>query len=304
MELFRTPNIDFIKHRKKFYALSIGLAIFTVGALVARRGLNPGIDFAGGTLVQVSFAQPVDVGALRDSLNAAKLTGASIQTDSARTTAIIRFRLEGGRDQEALARGVTDTLKKSFPDNPVDPAKTRVDYVGPVVGKHLMVQAAWAVFFSLLGISIYVAFRFNKMVWGLAGVLALIHDVFLTVGFLSFMGREFSVTVVAALLTLAGYSINDTIVIYDRIRENMRQRRKESLDVLINRSCNETLSRTVITSFTVFLVLLSLLIFGGEVLRDFSLAMTFGVVVGSYSTIFVASAMVYDWQTKGKPASR
>jgi preprotein translocase SecF subunit len=152
----------------------------------------------------------------------------------------------------------------------------------------------------MLGIAVYVGFRFKSLVWGVSGVVALVHDVILAVGFLSLFHREISITVVAALLTLAGYSINDTIVIFDRIRENirLRGRGKEPLDVLIDRSCNETLSRTIITSLTVFLVLIALLVFGGEVIRDFSLALTFGVVVGTYSSIFIASPIVYLWVTR------
>ena len=185
-------------------------------------------------------------------------------------------------------------MKNAFPDNPF--LVERVDIVGPVVGQHLVNQAALAFVFSMLGISIYVAFRFKRWVWGITGVFALVHDVFFTVGFMAILGREMSVTVMAALLTIAGYSINDTIVVFDRIREHLRSRQKQPLDQLMNRSFNETLSRTIITSLTVFLVLIALLIFGGEVIRDFTLAMTFGVVVGTYSSIFVASAMVYDWQ--------
>jgi preprotein translocase subunit SecF len=166
-------------------------------------------------------------------------------------------------------------------------------------------QSLLAVVFSLLGIIIYVAFRFKNWVWGAAGVLALAHDVFLTVGFLSVTDRELTITVIASLLTLAGYSINDTIVIFDRIRENLRMRRKEPLDALINRSLNETLSRTIITSGMVFFVLLALLFFGGEVLNDFAAALTFGVVVGSYSTWFIAVPLVFDWQTRrARPPQR
>ncbi|HNF58972.1 MAG TPA: protein translocase subunit SecF, partial [Elusimicrobiota bacterium] len=158
-----------------------------------------------------------------------------------------------------------------------------------------------AVLITNLLLLVYVAFRFRNWIWGVSGVFALVHDIFLALGFMALTGREISITVVAALLTLAGYSINDTIVIFDRIRENIRLRgrhSKEPLDVLINRSCNETLSRTIITSLTVFIVLLSLLFLGGEVIRDFSLALTFGVIVGSYSTIFIATPMVYLWQRK------
>lgn len=164
-----------------------------------------------------------------------------------------------------------------------------------------MGKALWAIVLSMLGIIVYVAFRFRNWIWGASGVIALIHDVFLALGFMALTGREVSITVIAALLTLAGYSINDTIVIFDRIRENLRLKgrsSKESLDQVINRSLNETLSRTIITSLTVFIVLMSLLFLGGEVIRDFALALTFGVVVGSYSTLFIATPLVYLWQSR------
>jgi preprotein translocase subunit SecF len=293
MEFFKTPNIDFVGKRKYFYALSAILAVLTVGSIILHKGVNPSIDFAGGTLVQGFFKTPVQLGDVRKSLSDAGLEGAELQSVPFHNAVIVRFK-EGLLAKEMAGNQVSDLFAKTFVDNPF--TVERVEFVGPVVGKHLMVQTLWAIIFSLAGICIYVAFRFKRWVWGATGVLALIHDVFLTVGFMSVSGREMSVTVVAALLTLAGYSINDTIVIFDRIRENLRARRKEPLDVLINRSLNETLSRTIITSLTVFIVLLSLLFFGGQVLSDFSVALTFGVVVGSYSTLFIATPLVYDWQ--------
>lgn len=297
MRFLQNTTIDFIGKRKYFYALSLGLVLMTIGSLIYHRGLNPSIDFSGGTLVQGSFAKPVEVREIRRVLSQGGFTGVDIQSIPLQNEVIIRLKsIEQARMQ--VGSQVTDLLVKGFSDNSF--TSQRVEFVGPVVGRHLMAQASWSMILSLLGICLYVGFRFRKLVWGITGVIALIHDVFLTVGFMSIFGREMSITVMAALLTLAGYSINDTIVIFDRIRENLRNsRKKEDLAVLMNRSMNETLSRTIITSLTVFFVLLSLLFFGGEVLRDFSLAMTFGVLVGSYSTIFIASAMVHDWQ-KGR----
>jgi preprotein translocase SecF subunit len=235
----------------------------------------------------------VPLGDVRSALDKSGLGGGDLQSIPDRNAVIIRFKSEA-HAKEQVGGQITDALNKAFPDNAFQ--VERVDFVGPVVGRHLIWQAVLAFVFSMLGISVYVAFRFKRWVWGITGVFALLHDVFFTVGFMAVLGREMSVTVMAALLTIAGYSINDTIVIFDRIRENLRARRKEPLDQLLNRSFNETLSRTIITSLTVFLVLVALLVFGGEVIRDFALAMTFGVVVGTYSSIFIASAMVYDWQ--------
>jgi preprotein translocase subunit SecF len=293
IEFFKTPSFDLIGKRKIFYWISTGMAIFSILAIIYRKGLNPGIDFAGGTLIQGSFKSSVRLGDIRTALDKAQLGGGELQTIPDRNAVIIRFRSEA-HAKEQVGNQITEAMKDTFPDNPF--LVERVEIVGPVVGQHLVNQAVLAFVFSMLGISVYVAFRFKRWVWGITGVFALVHDVFFTVGFMAILGREMSVTVMAALLTIAGYSINDTIVVFDRIREHLRSRQKLPLDQLMNRSFNETLSRTIITSLTVFLVLIALLIFGGEVIRDFAIAMTFGVVVGTYSSIFVASAMVYDWQ--------
>lgn len=292
MEFFKAPNIDFVGKRKFFYGLSILLGGLTVASLFLK-GTNPSIDFTGGTLIQGYFESPVSLNDVRNSLSKASLEGGELQSVPFRNAIIVRFK-QGALAKETAGDQVTRAFASSFSGNAF--TVERVEFVGPVVGRHLMLQTLWAILASLGGICLYVAIRFKRWVWGVTGVFALIHDVFLTMGFMSLAGREMSVTVVAALLTLAGYSINDTIVIYDRIRDNLRARRKEPLDVLINRSLNETLSRTIITSLTVFIVLSSLLFFGGQVLRDFSIALTFGVVVGSYSTIFIATPLVYDWQ--------
>jgi preprotein translocase subunit SecF len=297
MEFTHGAHINFIGLRKYFYALSALLALATVAALGARRGLNPGIDFAGGTLVQGFFKDPVALKDVRAALEKGHLSGGELQSVPGHNAVIIRFKTQHEAKEKSGDLAV-QAFAAAFPANPFQ--VERVEFVGPVVGRHLMKRAWLAFLFSMGGIAVYVALRFRRWVWGWAGVLALCHDVFLTVGFMAVLGKEMSISVMAALLTLAGYSINDTIVIFDRIRENLRARRKEPLDVLMNRSCNQTLSRTVITSLTVFIVLTSLLLFGGEVIRDFALAMTFGVVVGSYSTIFIASAMVYDWQKNRK----
>jgi preprotein translocase subunit SecF len=292
MQLFKTvPSIDFMNRRKFFYALSGALVAATLAFLLLK-GPRLSIDFTGGTLVEGSFKNPVGLEDVRKALSSSGLS-ADLQSVPDRNAVIIRNK-SGAKEE--LATQITSALNKAFPDNAFE--IQRAEFVGPVVGRHLLKQSFWAVLFSMAGIILYVAFRFKNWVWGVTGVLALFHDVIVTMGFMTIMGRELSVTVIAALLTLAGYSINDTIVIFDRIRENLRgsRRSKEPLDGLINRSLNETLSRTLITSLMVFFVLLALLFFGGDVLRDFSLALTFGAIIGSYSTWFVATPMVFDWQ--------
>jgi preprotein translocase subunit SecF len=296
LELIKTPHFDFLKYRRFFFALSAALALTGVISLVAHKGPNFSIDFTGGTLMQGYFKEPVPLDQIRKSLGDADLGGAELQSVPNHNAVIIRYKEAEHKDKDELATQVTAALTKTFAGNPFE--IERVEFVGPVVGRHLVKQAFWAIVLSMLGIVVYVAFRFKNWIWGFSGVFALVHDVFITLGFLSVINREVSLTVIAALLTLAGYSINDTIVIFDRIRENIRARRKETLAELINRSLNETLTRTIITSLTVFLVLLSLLFFGGEVIRDFSVALTFGVVIGSYSTLFIATPMVYAWQMR------
>lgn len=301
MELFKTPNFNYIKYHKLFFGLSALLALLSVGALVSRGKNILSIDFTGGTLIQGSFEKSVvPMDKVRTALTEGGLVGAELQSVPLHNAFILRFKTkQSDADRQDVETKVKEIFAQKFLDNPF--VVERAEFVGPVVGRHLMGKASLAIFFSMLGIVIYVAVRFKNWIWGVSGVFALVHDVFLSAGFMAITGREISITVIAALLTLAGYSINDTIVIFDRIRENIRLRgraNKEPLDALINRSCNETLSRTIITSLTVFLVLICLLVFGGEVIRDFALALTFGVVVGSYSTIFIATPMVYLWQTK------
>ncbi|MBN1823567.1 MAG: protein translocase subunit SecF [Endomicrobiales bacterium] len=265
-------------------------------SLVLKGGPNLGIDFKGGVLLQLSFSQSMDLDTLRGTLTSGGIDGFELQSTS-RDWIIIRVK-KTDITQDELSEKLLAILKEKFPDITVNIEST--EYVGPAVGRHLFKQAFFAIIFSLLGIIVYVAFRFHSGIWGTAGVLALAHDVFLVLGLFSILDKEITLTVVAALLTLAGFSINDTIVIFDRIRENTRLLVKEELGNIINRSVNETLSRTIITSLTVFFVVLTLFLFGGDVIHDFAFALLIGVVVGSYSTIFVASPIVYEWQMMRK----
>ncbi len=296
MQFLKDTKVDFIKGKYICYGISAALMVFTLFLLVTR-GPSMSIEFTGGTLLQVGFKDLPEIESLRATLNKDGWDGFALQSQPSENTLIVRVK-QGEQSKDDIAAKLMASLKKEYPDN-VKPAPDRIEFVGPVIGKKLAFDALKAIFGSLLVIVVYVAIRFKNWIWGVVGVLALAHDVFITFGLLMFLNREITLVVVAALLTLAGYSINDTIVIFDRVRENLRSSRKESLKDLYNRSINETLSRTVITSFIALLSAGSLF-FAGEVIRDFALTMTFGVVIGSYSTIFVAIGLIHQWEMARK----
>lgn len=294
LEILKQTHFKFIEKRRFFFGLSGLLILISIVSLILHKGPRLGLDFTGGWLVQMRFEKPVALSSLRAILREGGLD-AALQDFADQKTVILR--MAGGQDAN-ISLILSEILKTKMPGEPFE--IIRSEFVGPTIGRHLFTQTFYALFWSFVGIVVYVAFRFKSGIWGVAGVLAIVHDVFITVGLLSVLNKEFTVTVIAALLTLAGYSINDTIVIFDRMRENLRIHRKLTLGELINLSVNETLSRSIITSLTVFLVLVALFFFGGEVIHDFSLALLFGVAIGSYSTIFVASPIVYEWEMRGK----
>ncbi len=306
LEIISKTNFDFIGKRYSLFSVSGALIAISIISLVMKGGPKWGLDFTGGNLVEVRFSSPVSSEEVRASLAGAGMDRSEIQSVPAQNAYIIRTPLEAqSRDMAQstmtattsaadTGKKIKDALSASFPSNSVN--LLRMEYVGPAVGAHLKKQAMWAVIFSFLGIILYVAFRFHSGVWGASGILALAHDVFVTVGLLSVLDKEVTITVVAALLTIAGYSINDTIVIFDRMREKMRFLRTEPLSDIINASLNETLSRTIITSLTVLLVVLALFFFGGAVIHDFALCMVWGVLVGCYSTLAIAAPMVFEWE--------
>jgi len=289
-------EIEFIAPRRLFFLVSGALVLASIVMLVSGR-LKLGIDFTGGTVVQMGFKQNVDTAQLRAAL-AGRFPGVDVQSVAA----------QGPYIREYIVR-VNDSAEKSQTEKRVSEAVAaqgipfevmRVEYVGPTIGRHLQNRAFQAIGFSLLGIIVYVAFRFKSSVWGVAGVVALAHDVLLTLGFLMLMNREITLVVIAALLTLVGYSINDSIVVFDRIRENMRLNRTDPLDRVMNRSLNQTLTRTILTSATTLVAVGMLYVLGNEVIKDFALTMLFGCIVGTYSSIYVASAMVLEYRTLGK----
>ena len=293
--LIKKTNIDFIAKRHIFFAIS-ALLIGAGVVSMAMKGLNLGLDFTGGTLLQVRFASPVRTEQVREAMSKAGLE-TSIQSFNDRNA--YQIKVKGAQDK---VNEISDKIMASFSANLPGNAFTeeRRDYVGPVVGRDLAKKALFAMVLSLFGIIIYVAFRFSNPVWGAAGVLAIFHDVLVTAGAMSITNREIDLVIVAALLTIAGYSINDTIVIFDRMRDNIRMFPKMQLGKLVNTSVNETLSRTLITNFTVLGVVAILFFFGGEVINNFAFAMLIGSICGTYSTIAIATPLVYQWENKGK----
>jgi len=316
VEFFHQVNIDWLGKKWYFLAFSLifsiaGIAKMSYNWVHTVNGMHSpvplGVDFRGGTEVQIAFQNRPDIGAIRQAVDKAGIHDAKIQPfggDINRNEVLISLPEQKNESNLDVGRQeVIETLQKYY-NNPFDPAKgVKVDVVGPTVGEQLQTKAAMATLYSLLGMLVYLWFRF-QLIYGIAAVVACFHDTLITVGFFALTGREISLTVIAAILTLVGYSMNDTIVVFDRIRENLRLSRRESLPDVVNRSINQTLSRTVLTSGLTFLTVLSLYIFGGQVLRGFSFALVIGILIGTYSSIAVAAPMLVAWQqwrgTKGK----
>ncbi|MCX5793912.1 MAG: protein translocase subunit SecF [Elusimicrobia bacterium] len=304
MQFLHNPDIDFVKWRRIPIVLSL---IIMFGGLVTIvfKGFHYSIEFTGGTLVQVAFAkgQTVDMAKMRSALTEAGLAP-EIQTISSGGKVSYSLREKGDeKAMEAVSNKTMDVLTKAFPE--ASPVLEKKDMVGPVVGKDLKRKTYWAIFLSLMGIVIYLAFRFSNPLWGFTGVVELFHDVIGVAAFFCIMGTEIDLLIVTALLTIAGYSVHDTIIIFDRIRENLRIKRGANFGEIVNASINETLSRTIITVLTVQTVCIILLIFGGPVMRNFSLAMVLGNILGTYSSIAATATLIYEWETHwgGKKAA-
>ncbi len=336
-------NKDFIGKRKIAFVLSAVFILISFGSLIAKHGPRYGIDFAGGTLIQVKFQDPVTLDTVKSGLASMTLQGSSVQTfgDSGDNEYLIRTdnSLTTGEDFTGRIRSALASATGSAVEI------RRVEMVGPQVGKDLREKALFAMFCALLFITIYISGRF-ELKWMLSGVVAallfsavyalglfdvpipylmaaallvtlvlfwflelkfamgaivaLVHDVTITIGIFSLFDKEFTLPIIAALLTIIGYSLNDTIIVFDRIRENLRRYHKNPLEFIINKSINETLSRTILTSMTTLMVLLSLFILGGGIIHDFAFAMIVGVLIGTYSSIFVASPILLIWQKRTK----
>ena len=335
MEIFKPGiNINFIGKRWIFISVSICLIVIGLAAIFIRGGLNPGIDFTGGTLVEIRFTKDVEVVQIRDALREVGLGKSEIQHVGNKKDVLVKTILsEAGK----ISERITNALGKKF--NKANFEILRVEMVGPAAGEDLRYKAQSALIYSIIGMIIYISYRFqNKVaipiivialltwvfstfswmnltvlsvlslvaslavcIWfdlrqAFAGIVALIHDVTITAGFLAITNREFTLSVLAAILTIIGFSINDTIVIFDRIRENMAKKRDEDFSTLINTSLNQTLSRTILTSGLTLLAVISLFIFGGPIIHDFSFALLVGMIAGTYSTVYIASSILVIWK--------
>ncbi|MBI5101673.1 MAG: protein translocase subunit SecF [Nitrospirae bacterium] len=293
LELIKNTNIDFMGKRMFAFIISGILSVIGVVAIVqvANGRANLGIDFAGGTSIQLKFEKTVDLHAVRVALEEGGIKDFDLQDFPAVNKVLIRVKKaesELGHASDAIAAAIT----KKLPDNKYVVDSTTV--IGPKVGGRLRADAAMAVALATVGILIYIAIRF-KFNFAVGATIATFHDVLAVLGIFYMLGREINLILITALLTIAGYSLTDTVVVFDRIRENLKIRIKDPVDVVMNLSINEVLSRTIVTSFTVLLSSLALFFFGGEVLHDFALAMIIGVAIGTYSSIFVASPVVLLW---------
>ncbi|MBW2574657.1 MAG: protein translocase subunit SecF [Deltaproteobacteria bacterium] len=336
-------NINFISKRKIAFSISLAMILISITSLLIHKGPKYGIDFVGGTLIQVKFSTPESLNDIKSGLASIDLDKSSVQQfgDESNNEYLIRTDMSVMTNQ-----GFSSKVQKALEASTGDEVDIRrVEMVGPQVGKDLREKALFAMFYALLFITIYVSGRF-EFKWVLSGVMAgtlmgavyllsvfnvsvpyliaaalivtlvlfwflelkyamgaivaLVHDVTITVGIFSILGKEFTLPIIAALLTIIGYSLNDTIIIFDRIRENLRKHHKSSLEIIINRSVNETLSRTVLTTLTTFVVVVALFVLGGGIIHDFAFAMLIGVIVGTYSSVYVASPILLAWQGRGK----
>ena len=304
MRFFKKTNIDFLKPRRWAYLASSLLILAGIISMVVK-GIDFGIDFRGGTELVLKFERPVEIGQLRTALGTVGLGQSQIKTFGSDESILIRTAETGSGT--TVGNMIKDAVQKALPDTKFTVLKE--DKVGPKIGAELRKDATYAVIASLIAILGYVAIRF-KFIYGAGAVIALFHDVLTTMSVMSLLNGvipglnlEISLEVVAALLTLVGVSVNATVVVFDRIRENLKIHRTMSIGDVINKSQNDMLGRTIITNGTIFLVLLVLLLGGGEVTRGFAFAMTIGTITGSYSTIYIASAIVLDWNLRKQKAA-
>ena len=296
IELIKNPHIDFLG--KKYIAFIVSGILSVIGVIaivqIATGRANLGIDFAGGTAIQFKFEKPVALHNVRVAIESGGLKDFDLQDLPSENKILIRVK-KADIKLGQISETIENILKEKMPDNKYVVDSTTE--IGPKVGGRLRADAAKAVGVAIIGILIYVAFRF-QFKFGVGATIATFHDVLAVLGLFFILGREINLILITALLTVAGYSLTDTVVVFDRIRENLKTRQRESVEAVMNISINEVLSRTIITSMTVLITSLALFFFGGEVLHDFSLAMIMGVIVGTYSSIFVASPVVLLWGGK------
>lgn len=295
--LFKDANYPFLRYKNWGYAISIGLTVLAFAVIAVRGGLRYSIDFTGGTLVQLEFEEPIETQVLRDAISTMEgLTSSEVQRFGDPSDVVIRAQVPGGEEEvfgeriEARLREMPELEGREF-------QVVRSEAVGPKIGEELKTQAVLAVLYALALILVYVAIRFD-LKFGVAAIVATLHDVIMSIGIFSLANKEISLAVVAAFLTIVGYSLNDTVVVFDRIRENLRSMRRESYATVVNTSVNETLSRTIITGGATLIVVLLLFFIGGSVIHDFAFALLIGILIGTYSSIFVAAPLVVDWHRR------
>ena len=285
----KTPNLNFIENRKFFFLISGFLSIFSIVFLLIK-GLNFGIDFKGGLLIETSFNKNIEIFQLRSKLKEIVPGDFSIQSlDNSKSTYLIK--VEANSSKKNNDQKLISEIKKSLNDDYPSVDYRRLEYVGPTVSKELIKAGIFSILIAVGAMLVYIWFRF-ELPFAIGAVIALIHDIILTIGMFSISSLEFNLATVAAILLIIGYSMNDTVVVYDRNRENLKKFRKISLISLLNKSVNETLSRTINTTATTILALLALLIFGGNIIKDFSFAMIWGILIGTYSSILIATPVL------------
>ena len=306
MQIIKSSNIDFINKSKLTIFLSSALILASIFSLIINNGPELSIDFKGGTLIAVNFTKPVNINDLRSKLKSVNISGQNFDFSLAEikhfgSESSVALRIANIENEpENFSSQLIEVLKNSFPDGypkNKDDFILSIGKVSPKVGSELSSKAIMAIIYAVTLILIYISLRF-EFVFAIGAIAAITHDVTITLGIFSILGYEISLPVVAAFLTIVGYSLNDTIVIFDRIRENLKTIKKDSIIDTVNKSINESLSRTIVTSLTTFFVVLILYYFGGEVIRYFSFALIIGVLVGTYSSIFVASLIVVYMQPK------
>ena len=286
-------NFDFLKYKKFFILVSASLVFFSF-ILIFSKGLNLGVDFKGGTTIEIRLEKKMDIEKIRNSLSKSKINNFSLKEFGTANDLLIYT------DNSISPNDIKNILEKDLKEKITI---RKIETVGPKVGSELIKSAIYSVLLCLIAIFLYLWFRFEWQ-FSLGGIVALFHDLIITVGVFALLGLQFDLSIIAALLTILGYSINDTVIIYDRIRENLKKDSSSELSILVNESLNNTLSRTLKTSGTTLLSIVAVLIFGGEVLRGFAFAITFGIIIGTYSSIYIASPIVMffkikrDWSVK------
>jgi len=302
MELIKPgTDFNFVGRMKLAFSISLTLIVISALSLIIHKGPNLGIDFAGGTLVQIKFKESTSVNNIRSPLKTINLGNSTIQRFGYQDDNEFLIKTEKSSSElKGLSGIIEDALRTAYPEGSFE--IRRVEVVGPKVGKDLRQKGMLAMLYAMLGILIYITWRFEFR-YAIGAIIALVHDVIITVGIFSLLDKEFTLPIIAALLTIIGYSLNDTIVVYDRIRENLRSQRKQTLTEILNESINQVLSRTILTSGTTLLVVGALFFLGGAVIHDFAFALLVGVIIGTYSSIFIASSTVLAWETM-KPSKR